>query len=266
MRTIESPQNPQIKSVAKLRTAKGRAEQGLIIIDGKREVLRAASAGVEITQLLLPESQADAIGHWWSSATADNPKSTAAELLALSDRAFSKVAFGNRQEVVAIALTPQRSLAQLSLGQSPIIAVLAEIEKPGNIGAILRSSDAAGLDAVVVVNPVSDLFNPNTIRSSLGTVFTQPLAEASFEAYRSWIDPRQLRHYQARLDPTSISHTKAEYHTGCAIVLGGEAEGLSAAWDELQPSQYITIPMRGSADSLNVSAAAAVLFYEATRK
>jgi TrmH family RNA methyltransferase len=178
---------------------------------------------------------------------------------------FEKLCFGERTSgVVAVADTPRRSLDGLRLPAGPLVAVLEGLEKPGNVGAVLRSADGAGVDAVVVADLRSDLFNPNTIRASLGTVFGAGVVTASSEETLGWLRALGVPIFAAK-PQAEASYADVDYRAGGAIVLGSEAEGLSNKWNgaDITP---IALPMRGIADSLNVSATAAVLFYEAQRQ
>jgi TrmH family RNA methyltransferase len=195
---------------------------------------------------------------------------------------FAKLAFGARAEgVVGVARTPDTSLATLTrhLDEGPgvLIAVLEGVEKPGNLGAVLRSADAAGVSALIVADGGTDLYNPAAIRASLGTIFTVPVCAVSSQDAIAWLHARNLAIYAARLD-AALTYTEADFTRPCAIVLGSEASGLTERWGAPEPTKSphatstastitpIRIPMRGVADSLNVSAAAAVLFYEAMRQ
>jgi TrmH family RNA methyltransferase len=150
------------------------------------------------------------------------------------------------------------------LPAEPLVAVVEGIEKPGNLGAILRSADAAGLDAVIVADGRTDLFNPNTIRASLGTVFRETVVTAPSADAITWLRERELKVISARPDAESL-YSAADFRGGTAIVLGSEAGGLSDTWRRVE-THAVRLPMRGLADSLNVSTAAAVLFYEALRQ
>jgi TrmH family RNA methyltransferase len=183
--------------------------------------------------------------------------------------ALARIAFGQRSEgVVAVVAAPDRSLARLDadrgLPAEPLLAVLEAVEKPGNVGAILRSADGAGLDAVILADPVADPWNPNTIRSSLGTVFTTRLAVASSGETLGWLSDRGIRIIAARVDGAR-SWDVADLRGGLAICLGSEARGLTPAWSGPE-IEAVRLPMLGRADSLNVAATAAVLFYEARRQ
>lgn len=262
---IDSPQNQTIKLTAKLRTKRGRQEQQRIIIDGTREVSRAIDCGIEVESVFLPVADANdaassfgrQVDEWISRY----------QVYCVSERAFGKIAFGQRQELVAVAKTPERSLSHLSLPESPrLIVVLESIEKPGNVGAVMRSADAAGLDAVILVDAVSDLFNPNAIRSSLGTIFSLPLATASFPEYAAWSATIGFQHLLAKCDQAATPYRDVKIDRDTAIVLGSEAKGLSTNWNDVTAPVNVTIPMRGIADSLNISASAAILFFEYQRR
>jgi TrmH family RNA methyltransferase len=183
----------------------------------------------------------------------------------VTPQVFAKLAFGERAEgVVAVAVAREKSLAEMTLPASPLVAVLAGVEKPGNIGAVLRSADGAGIDALIVVDGGTDLYNPNTIRASLGTIFNIPVCVAAADETLDWLRAHGMRIFAARLD-AALDYTTANFTGPTAIVLGSEAAGLDAVWsaDDVVP---IRLPMLCIADSLNVSASAAVLFYEALRQ
>lgn len=261
MTEITSLQNPRVKAAVRLRDGRHRQHQRRILIDGTREIGRALEAGVRLLEAFVSEP--------FSSDDARRllvrlPES-GVELLKVSESVFEKLAFGRRTEgIVAVASTPDALLSQLTLPDNPLVAVLEGVEKPGNVGAVLRSADAAGVNAVVVADAGTDLYNPNAIRASLGTIFTMPLAEATTAETLDWLGGRKLAVYAARVDG-SLLYTEVDFRRPTAIVLGSEAEGLSPAWHagDVTP---IRLPMLGAADSLNVSAAAAVLFYEALRQ
>ena len=179
--------------------------------------------------------------------------------------AFAKLAYGDRLDgVVALAETPQRRLEDLELTPGPLIAVVEGVEKPGNLGAILRTADGAGVNAVIIAESATDLFNPNIIRASLGAVFAVPVSVASSGEVLAWLRDREIAIIAARVDG-SVDYTDADYTGAVAIALGSEARGLSDAWGVLARAS-VRVPMLGVGDSLNVSATAAVLFYEALRQ
>ena len=164
---------------------------------------------------------------------------------------------------VAVAHTPRRPLESVELSPSPIVAVLEQVEKPGNVGAILRTADAAGVEAVLLADPGTDLFNPNAIRASQGAIFTLKLAAAAATDIRAWLRHKQLPIFAARVDG-AIDYREAQLAPPAALVLGSETDGLSDVWQSKGVTP-IRLPMRGRVDSLNVSVAAGVLFYEALR-
>ncbi len=192
-------------------------------------------------------------------------EATAAEVFRVSPEVYAKLAFGDRDDgVVVVAETPRRGLGDLQLSATPIVAVLEGLEKPGNLGAILRSADAAGVDAVIVADGRTDLYNPNTIRASLGTVFRTNICEAPTAETIEWLRDKNLRIIAARPDAEQL-YTEIDLRGGAAIVLGSEAAGLGVAW-RATGTTPVRLPMHGIADSLNVSTTAAVLFYEALRQ
>ncbi|HEX8025131.1 MAG TPA: TrmH family RNA methyltransferase, partial [Candidatus Limnocylindrales bacterium] len=165
--------------------------------------------------------------------------------------------------IVLVVRAPVSGLADLELGPAPLIVVTEDVQKPGNLGAILRSADGAGADGVIAIGG-TDLFNPNVVRASVGTVFAVPLATATATDARAWLRDQEIRIVAARVDGARL-HSEADLTGPLAIVLGSEAEGLTAAWRgvDVEP---VRLPMLGVADSLNVSAAAAILLYEARRQ
>ena len=262
MTTITSLQNPRIKDAVRLRDRRHREKQGRILIDGARELARALGAGVPMQEVFVCPSlcQSDE-----ARRTLELVSHCGAEVLEVTAPVFEKLAFGERAEgVLAVAATPCTSLERIALPASPLVAVLEGIEKPGNVGAVLRSADGAGLSALVVADGGTDLFNPNAIRASLGTIFTLPVAAATTAETLVWLRHHGLTIYAARVDG-SQPYTTANLRQPAALVLGSEAAGLSNAWCA-EGIEAIRLPMLGVADSLNVSATAAVLFYEALRQ
>ncbi len=257
---ITSRQNERIKQAAKLRSARQRTKQGRFLIDGAREIGRALDAGVEILESYVCESLCTS-----PDAQQAARRLAAANVSSVTPEVFEKLAFGERTDgIVVVGKTPQRRLEDLVLPTHPLIAVLEGLEKPGNVGAILRTADGAGVDAVIVVDGQTDLFNPNTIRASLGTVFAANVCTATVEETLAQLRQWKIPIFATRPDAQRL-YTEIDYGDGAAIVLGAEAEGLSAAW-HADDIAGVHLPMRGIADSLNVSATAAVLFYEAQRQ
>jgi TrmH family RNA methyltransferase len=262
MELITSPQNPRVKLALKLRDAKGRSAQGRIIIDGCREVNRALVAGVRLLEVFVCQELENrhALHSLVRLLETQN-----VSLFGISRAVLERLAFGNRAEgVIAVAEPPQRSLADIVLPPAPLVAVLEAVEKPGNVGAVLRSADASGVSAVIVTDPATDLYNPNCIRASLGTVFSVPVCTATGQQALDWLRVHGLTVYAARLD-NAEDYRQVRLAPRAAIVLGSEVAGLSQRW-RAADILGLKLPMVGVADSLNISATAAVLFYEALRQ
>lgn len=259
---LTSRNNPRVKDAVKLKQRRQRERQGRFFIDGVREIDRALDAGLAIVEAFVCESLCTADE---AQTLAKRLEKQAKEYFTVSPDVFEKLCFGERTDgVLAVAATPKHTLEDIELPERPLIAVLEGLEKPGNIGAALRSADGAGLDAVIVANPGTDLFNPNTVRASLGTVFGGNIASATSEETIEWLRANEIPAYAARPE-ANHRYDGVIYQNGAAIVLGSESEGLSDVWYGAGVTA-IGLPMHGIADSLNVSATAAVLFYEARRQ
>lgn len=261
-RTITSLTNPRVKEAVRLRTGRHRAKQGLMLVDGAREIKQALAAGVRVFEAFVCEPLCRTAE---AQEAARLLAASGGEVWQVTPEVFVKIAFGEREAgVLLVAEAPDCSLAALKPRGAGPIAVIEGIEKPGNVGAVLRSADAAGVGAVIVAEPVSDLFNPNCIRASLGAVFRVPVCTATSEETLAWLRERRLAIFAARVDGR-LDYTAAPLASECALVLGSEAEGLSTDWQG-EDVTGIRLPMRGAVDSLNISAAAAVLFYESLRQ
>jgi RNA methyltransferase, TrmH family len=262
MPSITSPQNPRVKDAVRLRDRRHREKQGRILIDGARELSRAIRAGVSMIEVFVCESFCKSEE---AAALLEQLEACGGEVLHVAEPVFEKLAFGHREEgVLGVAEMPHPTLESLKLPENPLVAVLEGVEKPGNVGAVLRSADAAGVSAVVVADARTDLFNPNAIRASLGTIFTMPVCDATSSEVLAWLRQRNFKILAARVDG-SVPYTEINLRGPAAFVLGSEAEGLTSAWTAAD-IQAIRLPMLGVADSLNVSVTAAVLFYEAARQ
>jgi TrmH family RNA methyltransferase len=260
--SLTSPSNPRVKAVVRLRDRAERDRTSETVVDGAREVRRAIAGQAELVEALVCEPL----------ATGEEARATLAALAAagfdwtsVSEVVLEKLAFGSRSDGIVAVVRPRRlSLADLVLPHDPLVAVAEGIEKPGNLGAIVRSADGAGLHAVIAADAGTDPYNPNVIRASLGTIFALPVVAADSADVLAWLRDRGLRAVAARVDATT-EYTDADLTGPLAIVLGSEAGGLSSRWSGAD-IQAVRLPMLGSGDSLNVSAAAAVLFYEAVRR
>jgi len=260
--TITSPQNPRVKAAVRLRERRHREKQGRILIDGARELLRAIEAGVRLIEVFVCRRLCESDDAWRVLAAISD---CGAEVLDVPEPVFAKLAFGDRAEgVLGVAEMPRPTLDAITLTENPLVAVLERIEKPGNLGAVLRSADGAGLSALILADGRTDLYNPNAIRASLGTLFTMPVCSTTGDEALAWLRARNVQIVAARVDG-DVPYARIDYRRPTAIVLGNEAEGLSDLW-RAPDVTAVHLPMLGAADSLNVSATAAVLFYEALRQ
>ncbi len=235
-----------------------------MLIDGAREIDRAAASGLGFRELFVARELIDAAGpdarHAVQAATL-----AGGSVVPVTAELMGRMAFGDRTDgLLAVAVQPDLSLDALTLPDEPLVAVVEGVEKPGNLGALLRSADGAGVDAVIVADPLSDPWNPNAIRSSLGTVFSMPMAVTDSPSAREWLADQGIRPMVTLVDGP-VRYTDADLTGGVAIVVGNEAGGVTEVWRDDRPTA-IHIPMHGVADSLNVSATAAILFYEALRQ
>lgn len=259
---IVSPGNPRIKAAAALRDRSARTATGLTLVDGAREVRRAIDAGVEVVEVFVVEAR---LAGPDARAALDALLAIDADVVPVSDAALSRLAYGDRNEgIVAVVRVAPHGLDDLRLGADPLIAIIEDVEKPGNVGAVLRSADGAGADAVIAAAAGTDMANPNVIRASAGTVFSVPSATADPDALIAWLQAHGIRIVAARVDG-AIPYTEADLTGAVAIALGSEAEGLSSAW-HAPGIEAVRLPMHGVADSLNVSVSAAILLYEARRQ
>jgi TrmH family RNA methyltransferase len=259
---LTSTANPRVAAAVALRDRRGREGAGLTLIDGAREVRRALDAGVEIAEVFVCEPL---LAGPDARAALDRLGATGVPIRATSERVFRRIAFGERAEgIVAVVRIPPLELDRLVLPAQPLIVVVEAVEKPGNLGAVLRSADGAGVDALIAASPRTDLFNPNAIRASAGTIFGLPLAAAETSAVLDWLRARGIRTIATRVG-ASTPYTETDLTGPVAIVLGAETDGLTDAWSG-PDVETVSLPMLGIADSLNVSVTAAILVYEARRQ
>ena len=261
---LTSSQNPRLKLAAKLRDSRGRQRQQRIIIDGKRALGLAMAAGVLLEELFLEQSDFDELPAD-DVAWIESCKAAGTQIFTLPANVLQRIAYRNRSDQwVGTAAMPRRSLSDLLLTEMPAIAILEGVEKPGNVGAVLRTADATGIDALIIADGRTDLFNPNAIRASLGTIFTVSIATGTTQEVAAWLKEHSIATYVARVDGAA-DYRSCDFRQPCAIVLGSEAEGVSERWLATE-WQGTRLPMQGQADSLNVSNTAAVLFYELFRQ
>jgi TrmH family RNA methyltransferase len=261
--TITSTKNPRVKAAIALRDRRARDETGLTLVDGVRELARALAGGARAVEVFVVDHSLDEAG----AAAVQLASAGGATIVPVTGGVLDRLGYGERSEgVVATVRIPDVSLGRLAdlLPADPLVVVLEGVEKPGNLGAVLRSADAAGADAVVVADPRTDLFNPNAIRASLGTVFAVPVAAGASGEVRAWLEAAGIPMFAARVG-AAVPYTAADLRGPAALVLGSEAEGLTDAWTGPGVTA-VSLPMLGVADSLNVSVTGAVLLYEARRQ
>ena len=265
---ITSPSNPKIKRLLALQQkSSARREAGLFVVEGRRELQHCLDAGFEIDSIFVCPSLfvSDGVEPSGRDYSTPSPKSQETKVFEVSEEVYAKISYREGTEgVIAEVRTPERRLEEIALPENPLVVVLESVEKPGNLGAVLRSADAAGADAVLVCDPLTDLWNPNLIRASVGAVFTVPCVACSSEAAIAFLRARGIRILTAQLQDSSLYYD-CDMTGGTAIVMGTEATGLTPVWREAADA-HIRIPMLGRLDSLNVSVSAAILLFEAVRQ
>lgn len=252
---ITSPQNARIKHVVALQQKSSlRREEGLFVVEGQREIEHCIVCGYEVEELFVLDSL---------DYTGDLPATI------VTPQVYEKMAYrGSTEGIIGIAKVKDNSLSSLSSSLSsktfPLVVVLESVEKPGNLGAVLRTAEAAQVDALIVCDPLTDVYNPNVIRASIGGVFCVPTAVCTSEECIAFLKAHKIRILTAQLQD---SYDYYDYDMGhaTAIVMGTESTGLSQQWRDAADA-HIRIPMLGRLDSLNVSVSAAILMYEAVRQ
>lgn len=259
MKIISSPQNPFIKSLLLLQEkSKVRKQTKTFLIEGIREIELAIKAGYYIETLL-----------FLAEIITENELlkivSSKTEIIEVTKEVYQKIAYRDTTEgIIAVAKSKKFLLSDLKLSNNPLILIAEAPEKPGNIGALLRTADAANLDAVIIANPKTDMYNPNIIRSSVGCLFTRQIATGTTTEIIEFLSSEKINFYCATLQNSNHYH-KQDYSLPTAIVVGTESTGLSEEWRNAA-KQNIIIPMQGDIDSMNVSVAAAILIFEAKRQ
>ena len=259
--TITSAQNPKIKDLLALQEkSKERRKKGLLVVEGRRELLHCIEAGYEpYTVFICPDILSETDRREIEEAAGR------CSWIEIPQHLYDKVAYrGGTEGVIAELHCKEMTLESLELPDNPLVVVLESVEKPGNLGAVLRSADASGVDAVIVCDPLTDMYNPNQIRSSIGAIFTVPVATASSEDTIKWLKDNGIKIYTAQLQDSEWYYD-TDMKGATAIVMGTEATGLTDAWRKAADA-HIKIPMLGKLDSLNVSVSAAILMFEAVRQ
>lgn len=253
---IESIHNERFKKLLRMNTDnRFRRKSTMFLVEGLKEIEAAMQYEYQLLEVYLDDKAAATQGLSFGDAP----------VFVLSQDLFSKLAYREKHSsAIAVFKTPVLGLEQLTIGENPLIVILENIEKPGNLGAILRTCDAAGVDAVIINGDPAAFFHPNVIRSSVGTVFTNQIAVANNEHISQWCRENQIKVYAAALQ-TNLWYTDVDYRGCSAFVMGAEDTGLSPFWRE-NSDQMVKIPMLGHNDSLNVSVSTAILVYEAQRQ
>ena len=261
---ITSLQNPQIKDAVKLQHRKTRDDSGTFLIEGYRELSRAVSAGVCILKLFICPSFF--LGEN-EGALIDQIEHCGGQVIKCNPSVFEKLSYRDRPDgLIAIAVQMDITLTILEekMGKNPLLIIAESIEKPGNLGTIMRSADGVGADGVIVCDRCTDIYNPNVVRASVGTLFTLPVVEASGKETVEWVKKHNIQ-IVATSPHAKIDYTEASLRGPVAIVVGTEQLGLSESWMQLADVS-VSIPMKGVADSLNVSTATTLMLYEVLRQ
>lgn len=258
MKQIQSVQNPLIKNILKLQEkSRERKKQQLFVVEGKREIELACKGQFDIDSLLFIQQKIEY----------DYLKQfNAREVIEITQEVYQKIAYRESTEgIIATAKSKYIDLNSLIFkNKEPLILVIEGIEKPGNIGAMIRSADAANIDAIILADPKTDQYNPNVIRSSVGGVFTKNILISSSDEVIKFFKKNNIRMYAATLQ-NSNKYTDEDYTEASAIIVGTEANGLTQIWRD-HSTKNINIPMQGEIDSMNVSVAAAIILFEAKRQ
>lgn len=257
---ITSKSNPKIKNIVRLQKASERRTQQRTLIEGFREIERALISGWKPETLFVCHDLADQ-----KMQTLGGLLPSECQIEAVSRDVFEHIAYREGSDgILAVCKPILKPIEDLTVGENPLVIVLESIEKPGNMGAILRTADAAAIDAVIVCEPGTDLYNPNTIRASLGCIFSVPIVACSSQQAYNWLQNKKCSIYATSLEAAE-DYLLADFRGPSAIVMGTEATGLSPFWTTKSTSN-IRIDMLGIADSLNVSVATAIVIFEARRQ
>jgi len=258
IKKITSLQNPRIKNIIKLQKASERKKQKLFVVEGVKEIKHVVQSGFQLHSLfycpeIAPEGLPESLAPWFP------------DIFEVSPEVFSRIAYRKSSGgIIALGHARFLTFEDLPLSKTPLVVVLEHVEKPGNLGAILRTADAAKVDAVIICDPATDLYNPNVIRASMGCVFSTQVVSCSSEEAMRWLKTMNIRSYAAAIQ-TESWYYECNFNQPAALIMGTESEGLSKSWRDFS-EEIIKIPMMGINDSLNVSIAAAILIYEAMRQ
>ncbi|WP_408047230.1 TrmH family RNA methyltransferase [Tenacibaculum crassostreae] len=260
MKQISSTQNPYIKELLKLQEKpRERKKKGLFLVEGQREISLVLKGEYQIDTILF-------VADFFSEENLVTITKETTNCIEITKEVYQKLAYRDTTEgIIAVVKSKSFDIEKVEFNSStPLVLVMEGIEKPGNIGAMLRTADAANVDAVFIANPKSDIFNPNIIRSSVGCVFTNQIGIGTSEEIIAFLQENNIHIYSATLQNSNEYH-KNDYTKASALVVGTEATGLTQIWRN-NATQNINIPMQGEIDSMNVSVAAAILTFEAKRQ
>ena len=260
MKTLSSIQNPELKKLRLLfQKSRERKKQKRFVIEGEREIQKAIKGGYRLESVFMHESATDDF-----NSLLDLLKDTSKYWIQAG--VFEKLSIRSGSEkIIAIAQNKSHELAGLKLDKTSIILIIEAPEKPGNIGALYRTAAASNMDAVIIANPKTDFYNPNSIRSSLGSLFLLPTAMAPSDEVIAFLKERKVSILTAAIDPNAMAYDQFHYPPPCALVMGTESTGLDQLWLE-KTDQNLIIPMADEVDSLNLSVSAGILMYESQRK
>jgi TrmH family RNA methyltransferase len=259
---ITSLQNPQIKKIVQLRDRKGRKQSGQFVVEGAREQEKAISQGLKVCEIYTCSSLLSEHGENILNSLRDLDCTR----YSLNEPCFEKITVRKSTDGILLVLhTRENLLKDFMVKKNSFLLLVEGVEKPGNLGALLRTADGAGVDGVLVIDSQIDLYNPNVIRSSLGTCFSLPIAFCSREEAYLSCKKNQIAIYASVLSNASVYYHTVEYAPGSALLLGSEDKGIDPFWIA-HADCCVTIPMHGRVDSLNVSAAGAILLYEVAKK
>ena len=262
MEIITSVKNQKIKYILDLQESSFRKKENKFIVEGFREISQAISSGFKILSLVFCS---EIIGEKRKSEIQELLTNTP-EQIEINKYVFERLAYReNKDGLIALVDAKTINLEQIKLSPNPLVIVLESVEKPGNLGAILRTADAANVDAVIVCDTKTDIYNPNIIRSSLGCVFTKQVACCTADQALTWLKEKRIKIKSAAISDKAINCYTSNFKESCAIALGSEAFGLNEHWLK-NSDEIIMIPMNGTIDSMNVSVSCAILVYEAVRQ
>jgi len=256
---ISSVKNPKVKNFRLLQKSRERKKQGLFIVEGKKELERAIAAGYSFDHVFICEE------YYEGSIDLKSFSDKIAKVEKVTSHVYAHIAYRNDSEgIIGWCISGNHEIGGLKLSPNPLVIVLESVEKPGNLGAILRTAEAAGIDAVIVCDPLTDIYNPNVVRSSIGGLFSVQCGIGTSSEVIKWLKNNQIPIYCTSLN-ASRPYFEVDFTKSSAIIMGTESTGLSNEWLK-ESDQNIIIPMKGSVDSMNVSVSTGIILFEALRQ